>query len=125
LAVQDRGSPEARSSADIARKEGELRDLLYSLVPQDSNTISSVPLVIEFKPDMSYYCLKNVSVRRVDQEQYEQSKVVEVYREEVAQSQSLAAIHYNPEDILERMKFRPVEEVPAGDSNSPAEKEGG
>ncbi|MHC4482010.1 MAG: hypothetical protein ACYSW4_00530 [Planctomycetota bacterium] len=122
LAVQRAGNPEAQLSTNVVEKESMLRDLLYSLVPQDSNTVEAVPLVIEFVPDMSYYCLKSISVRRINRDEYENIKVRQGYREEAVQSQSLAAVHFNPENILERMNFRRVkEDEQLPDANAPTE----
>ena len=109
-----------------AKREKLFLDRFYSLVPQDSNTVAALPLLIEFKPDMSYYCLKEIRIRRVFQEEYEQIKPVQVYKEEYIQFQSLAAVHYNPENILKRTNFRWAEvKMPeqAADSNAPAESE--
>jgi hypothetical protein len=105
-----------------AKIEGQFIDRLYSLVPQDSNTVDAVPLIMEFKPDMSYYAIREIRVRRVFREEYEQMKPIQVYKEEYIQFQSLAAVHYNPENILKRVNFRWVgaEEEPT-DANAPAE----
>ncbi|MHC4623677.1 MAG: hypothetical protein ACYS4W_07210 [Planctomycetota bacterium] len=126
LAVQDAGEAEAGIRFNMAKKEGKLRELLYSLVPQDSNTVEGLPVVVEFKPDMSYYCLKSILVRRVDRDQYEQARVLQAYREDIVQSQSLAAIHFNPENILKRMKLEWVEEdkVSEDPNSSPESEEG-
>ena len=61
---------------------------------------------MEFKPDMSYYCLKSISVKRLNKEEYEKAKALRVYKEDVVQSQSLAAVHFSPENILKRTNFR-------------------
>ncbi|MCJ7779050.1 MAG: hypothetical protein MUP16_12150, partial [Sedimentisphaerales bacterium] len=126
LAVQGADNPAMRSLLNKAKKENQLIGQLYSLVPQDSNTLDTLPLVMEFKPDMSYYCLKNISIKRLEQEQYDKIKAVQAYKEDFIQSQSLAPVHFNPENILKRMNFRMVEEnkEPA-DVNTPSESEGG
>jgi len=133
LAVQSEGNPgtplfvnEAQKwlSVNEAEIEGRFIDQLYSLVPQDSNTVDALPLIMEFKPDMSYYCLKDIRIRRVVREEYEQMKPIQVYREEYIQSQSLAAVHFGPENILKRVNFRWVGETKqAEDVNTPAESE--
>ena len=125
MALQSAGNPARRLLVDKAKKENQLIGQFYSLVPQDSNTIDTLPLVMEFKPDMSYYCLKNISVKRLEQEQYDKIKAIQVYKEDFIQSQSLAPVHFNPENILKRMNFRPVEEdkEPA-DINTPSESKG-
>ena len=126
MALQSAGNPARRLLVNNAEKENQLIGQFYSLVPQDSITIDTLPLVMEFKPDMSYYCLKDISVKRLEQEQYDKIKAIQVYREDFIQSQSLAPVHFNPENILKRMRFRLVEKdrEPA-DINTPSESEGG
>ena len=125
LAVQTAGNPSAQLLADGFKKERRLIESLYSLIPQDSNTVDAVPLVLEFKPDMSYYCLKNVSIKRLNQEQYETIKAMQVYREDFVQSQSLAPVHFSPENILKRMNFRLArQDEKATDANEPVESKG-
>jgi len=106
LAARKAGTPEALFSVNTAKKEGRLRDRLYCLVPPDSNSLETVPLIVEFKPDMNYYCIKSLSVKRISQDEYERAKALEAYKEDIVQSQSLAALHFNPENILKRMNFR-------------------
>ena len=124
LTVQTDGKPAAQSFLNERKKHRRFVDQLYSLLPQDSNTVDTVPLIIEFKPDMSYYCLKNISVKRLAQEEYEKLKAMRLYREDHIQSQSLTVVHFNPENILKRMDFRPArqDEEPE-DADAPAESE--
>jgi hypothetical protein len=125
VALQNAGNPARRLLVNRAKKENQLVNQFYSLVPQDSNTIDALPLVIEFKPDMSYYCLKNISVKRLEQEQYDKIKAVQNYKEDFIQSQAMAPVHFNPENILKRMSFRLVEEdKEPPDNNTPSESEG-
>ena len=125
LVMQSIGNPTAQFLVDSVKKESRLRSQLYSLVPQDSNTVDTLPLVLEFKPNMSYYCLKNISVKRLNRDEYEKIKALQVYKEDIVQSQSMAAVHFNPENILKRMNFKPVtEDEKAADTNVPAESEG-
>jgi hypothetical protein len=76
---------------------------------------------MEFKPDMSYYCLKSLSVKRLSRDDYEKIKFLQIYKEDIIQSQNLAPVHFNPENILKRMNFRLVEEDKTADANAPAE----
>jgi hypothetical protein len=125
IAAQTAGNPAAQSLTDEFKRRRRLIERLYSLVPKDSSTVDAVPLVMEFKPDMSYYCLKNVSIKRLNQEQYERIKAMRVYKEDFVQSQSLAPVHFSPENILKRMNFRLArqdEQTP--DANAPAEFKG-
>ena len=124
LVIQGQGNPAARLFVNGAKIEGQFAARLYSLVPQDSNSVDNLPRPIEFKPVMSCYCIKEIRVRRVMREEYEQIKPIQVYKEEYIQSQSLAAVHFNPENILKRVNFRWVrEKEEAADANAPPESE--
>ena len=124
LTVQSRGDPAAQFFVNERKKIARFIDQLYSLVPQDSNSVDDLPLVMEFKPDMSYYVIKNISVKRLWKEDYEKIKPMRLFREDHIQSQSLAAIHFNPENILKRMNFRLAEtDEETADANKPTESE--
>ena len=125
LVVQSNSSPtdqvfvrEAQKWLTIneARIESHFIDQLYSLVPPDSNTVKTLPISIEFKPHLSFYVIKNISVNRLSQQAYEKIRGIQAYRQEHVQSQSLAVIHFSPENIVKRMKFRSAEQSsePAG-----------
>ncbi|MFA5252652.1 MAG: hypothetical protein WC454_08735, partial [Phycisphaerae bacterium] len=123
--LQSEGNPARRLLVNKSKKEDLLINQFYSLIPQDTNTLDTLPLVMEFKPDMSCYCLKSLSVKRLDQEQYDRVKALHDYKEDFIQSQSLAPVHFNPDNILKRMKFKLVEEDKGlADSNAPSEPEG-
>ena len=121
LTVQSAGKPAAPFVLNEQKNHRRFVEQLYSLVPQDSNTADAVPLVIEFKPDLSLYCIKNISVKRITLQEYEKIKAMRLQREDYSQSESLAAVYFNPENILKRMNFRLVKagEEPA-DANTPA-----
>jgi hypothetical protein len=57
---------------------------------------------------MSYYVIKDISVNRLWKEEYEKTKSTQIFRAEHTQTQSLMAVHFNPENILERMNFRTI-----------------
>ena len=125
LAVQNQGDPMKQLILNDVEKQSRFINRLCSLVPEGEETIETVPLVMEFKPDMSYYCVKDISVRRLERSEYERIKSMWAWKEDIAQSQSLAVVHFNPENILKRMNFRPLkEEGQAGDANTPAEARG-
>jgi hypothetical protein len=124
LDVQSSGSPLAGLRANELKKEAQFIAQLYSLLPPDSNTPAALPLIMEFKPDMSFYCLKNLEVSRLWQEDYEKIKARRLFREDYTQAQSLAAVHFSPENILKRMNYREIDkEKKTPDANAPAESE--
>ncbi|OHB82619.1 MAG: hypothetical protein A2Z38_09295 [Planctomycetes bacterium RBG_19FT_COMBO_48_8] len=124
LALQSQGDPMALFYLNESKVNQQFVDQLYSLVPQDNDTAGTLPLVMEFKPDLSFYVIKNISVKRFFKEDFDKMKATRLFREDYTQSQSLAVIHFNPENILKRMNFKPAksEEEPA-DANKPAKSE--
>ena len=79
---------------------------------------------MEFKPGMSVYCIKNISVKRINQQEYEENKAMQLQREDYVQSGTLSAVHFNPQNILKRMNFKLVEaEEESPDANTPTESE--
>jgi hypothetical protein len=106
LAVQTSGNPASHLLLDTAKKEALLIEQLYSLIPPDSNSIENLPLIVESKPNMSYYCIKNISVKRLYQQEYQKIKAIHLYNQSLIQSQSLAPVHFNPENIVKRTNFR-------------------
>jgi len=97
-------------SVDAAKIQSRFIDQLYSLVPQNSSTAKSLPLLMEFKPEMSFYVIKNIVVKRLGLEEYEKNSAKRFYKEDNIQSQSMAVVHFNPENILKRMNFRQVKQ---------------
>jgi len=124
LALQGQGDPMASFYLSESKVNQQFVDQLYSLVPQDNDTVGTLPLVMEFKPDLSFYVIKNISVKRLFKEDFDKMKATRLFREDYTQSQSLAVIHFNPENILKRMNFKAAksEEEPA-DANTPVESE--
>jgi hypothetical protein len=123
LSFHNTGKPTARFLLAAAKQESIFMDKIFSLVPDDSNTIEKLPMIMEFKPDLGYCCLKSVKIRRLEEQQFETNKARRIYHEGFIQAQSLAAVHFNPENILKRMNFKPVQEKK--DTATPATKKDG
>ena len=99
----------AHKEINIDRKKGALFvNLLFSYAPQaeDSNTPEFKPQAVEFKPDLSFYAVKDISVKPLWKEDYEKLKAVSSFTEDHVESQSLALVQYNPWNIIHRMNFR-------------------
>jgi len=123
LAAHSAGNPAAPLFLNGRRKHRLFIEKLYSLVPQDSNSVDTVPLLMEFKPDMSFYCIKNLSVKRISLQEYEKIKAMRLQTEDYIQSESMVAVHFNPENILKRMNFKPAKTEESEDANTPEESE--
>ncbi len=112
LKAQNQGNPLSRFAVTQSRKETAIVNDFYSLLGESDEKLENVPLVMESASNMSYYVIKNLSVRRIDTQQYNQLKTIYAYAEDTIQSQSLAVIHYNPQNILKRLNFRIVKQEP-------------
>jgi hypothetical protein len=111
LKAQTANSPAAERILNEAQVERLFVNRLYELVPPDAETPSKLPDILEFKPNHSVYCLKDISVRRLDEKQYQMTKAMLLRQQEYQQVQNLAAVYFNPANILKRTKFRPAEEA--------------
>ena len=80
MAAQSAGNPAAQLFLNGRKNQRRFVEQLYSLIPQDSNTVDALPLIMEFKPDMSFYCIKNISVKRLTLQEYEKIKAVRLQR---------------------------------------------
>jgi len=108
MLVQGQGNPAGPALVEGIRTQSLFMERLYSLVPPDANTLDTVPYIMEFKPHMSYYCFKNLTINRVSSDQYERIKPIQAYSSDLAQAQSMTAVHFNPANILNRTNFVPA-----------------
>jgi len=104
--IQAEGDPKLQTVIPEVEKRRLLAQNLYALIPPDSNSLANVPYVLEFKGEMSWYCIKKLTVKRVNQDEYEIFRVMEFFNEDITRMQSAAVVHYNPENILSRMQFK-------------------
>jgi len=126
LLLQNQGRPAVELSLKDAEKNKQFIDKLFSLVPADSNTVEELPVLMEHKPDLKVLVVKDISIKRIWKEQYDQMKTMSIFRQENAQSQSLAAVHFNPANILKRVNFKIVEtKQETADVNEPEQSEAG
>ena len=123
LEMLHQGNPLAHSANARARIEGMLVDKLFALVPEDSNTMSGSGTLVEHKPDMSYYCIKDLTIHRLYQEVFDRVKTVTAVRNDQTDAQAMAVVHYNPKNVLKRMNFSMVREqrgeTRENDANAP------
>jgi len=105
-----------------------LLDKLYSLLPAgETETVNPGPpgSIVEFRPGGSCYVIKKVSRTAVNKKDYFMEKNQLAYMLDEAGSESLAIIHYTPENVFKRMNYRPVRsEEPEEPEPSEADDEG-
>ena len=127
IAMQAANSPGAGTYVRELVKEQLLVERLGELIPDQSDELGKVPMVVEFKPDQSFYCLKSLSIRRLNAQQFQSIRPTLLNRKAQIDAQSLAAIHFNPSNIVKRTKFeiieRQADDAEIKDANEPAQKD--
>ncbi|MDO8302478.1 MAG: hypothetical protein Q7T18_04465 [Sedimentisphaerales bacterium] len=86
-------------------QQKELVDKFYSLLEPDKTVATNVPMLVEYKPDMSYYVIKSMSRTTVDPAAYQQMKGQIALMQGYVHGQSLGFEHFKADNILKRMKF--------------------
>ena len=123
LATRYEGDPMGRNLLARAKSERMLINELYALVPEDANTFAGPGAIVDFRPEMSYYCVKNITIHRLSETDFDRIKAVSAIEEESRDAQSLAAVLYNPENIVKRMNFSVIkeqqDEAATGSPNEP------
>ncbi len=119
LKITHQGAPTARNIISGAKTESMLIDKLRTILPDDANTLAN-PAVLEFKPLMGYYCLKDLTIHLLYLQQYDKVKARVILSDSFADAQAFAAVQYNPANILKRMNFisvNPRQEASKTDAN--------
>ncbi|MEE9366231.1 MAG: hypothetical protein V3W44_06035 [Dehalococcoidales bacterium] len=97
-----------------------LDDRLYELLGDDKTEAKDINAIMEFKPNASYYVVKDLSRTQVTKEDYLTSKSTAAFRRNAGQSDSLALTHFNPDNVFKRLNFRWAQE---GDGDTDQEKD--
>jgi hypothetical protein len=88
-----------------AKSEHAIANKLYAMIPTDQDKLEALSEQIESPAELAVYCLKSLSVTRLSLQDYDASKGRQMGQEEMITAQSLAAVHFNPANILQRMNF--------------------
>ena len=95
-------------SAYVKKMVGQkkLIDEFYSLLEPGKITATNVPLLMESKPEMSYYVIKSMSRNNVDTDTYQQNKDKIAVMQDYISNQSLGFEHFKADNIIKRMDFK-------------------
>jgi hypothetical protein len=88
------------------RADNRLFEALYGMIPAGQDTIDTLPVTVASPADYSMYCIKDLSVSRLSQQEYEKAKAELIVQETRVAAQSLAIVHFTPDNILARMNFK-------------------
>jgi hypothetical protein len=84
----------------------KLNDKLYELLDAGKVEATDINAVLELEFNASYYVVKDISRTKVTRVQYLENKAMAAFQLNAGKSNSLGLIHFNPDNIFGRMKFR-------------------
>ena len=99
-----------------------LNDRLYELLGDGKTEAKDINAIMEFKPNASYYVVKDLSRTQVTKADYLTSKSTAAFRRNAGQSDSLGLIHFSPDNVFKRLNFRWAQED-AGDTDQEKDKQ--
>jgi len=91
-------------------KEMVKANRLYSLLPPGETEGVNMMSVLAIEPESSYYVIKNILRKPTSEAEYYQNKSGFAYERNKLRSESLSVIHFLPDNIIKRMKFRNADE---------------
>ncbi|MCF7955501.1 MAG: hypothetical protein K9M75_06845 [Phycisphaerae bacterium] len=83
----------------------QLQQMLYGLIPQGEIEAKDVKAIIESQPQKACFVVKDVSLTQVTKDDYKKGKSMTAFQIDMTESDSLALIHFAPDNIIERMGF--------------------
>jgi hypothetical protein len=122
ISVQNSGLAGGHLAVNAHISDKMVLDTLFSLVPLEQTTAPQLPVSVEIRPDHSYYCIKDLTINRVDQSQYDKTKTLVARKYNTIEGQNLGIVYFKPENILERMNYRLIKKSKpqqAGEPNEP------
>ena len=85
-------------------------DRLYSMLEPEKTVATNVPMLMEFKPNMSYYVIKSMSRNAVDANSLEEKGRLALMHDYV-NGQSLGFEYFKADNIIRRTGFEWDEEL--------------
>jgi hypothetical protein len=87
----------------------EMLDKMYELLPPGQAESKGINVVLELTAQGGYCLVKDVSRTSVTKEDYNRTKGMIAFQLNMARADSLALVHFMPENIIKRTNYRPVE----------------
>lgn len=83
----------------------KLNEQLYGLIGPDTTAVHDVNKVLVFQPELSCYVVKSVSRDLVNEKEFYDSRPQLAFVLNASKADSMALIHFDPENITKRMKY--------------------
>lgn len=87
-----------------------LTNRLYAILPEESKTTGTIQTVLPFEPQAACYVVKEVVRQPATLSDYQDNKAQTAMQLNIAESMGLGLVHFSPENILERMAFKPKQQ---------------
>jgi hypothetical protein len=79
--------------------------LFNALLPADKTDADNLKTVVEFKPASQWLVIKKIARTQPTKDEYRKSKAMAAYQIDAMQSDGLALIHFDPDNLRQRMQF--------------------
>jgi hypothetical protein len=99
------------------------RNKLFFALLGDKAATGVISEVLEYKPDMAYYVVKEVTLKPATTEDYLNSKGYAAMQAAMTDASAMSLIHFNPSGIQKRLNYVPVNReklISPGDANQAA-----
>jgi len=106
MASMAKMSPGFLGYVNSMRADNRVFETLYKLIPPEQTKLEDLPQIIASPLDYSVYCIKDLSVSRLSLQEYEKIKARMINDETRIAAQSLAIVHFTPDNIQSRMDFQ-------------------
>jgi hypothetical protein len=77
----------------------------------ETGRLKNPPAKVVSKPEFTVYVLKNAVLNKINQQEFNQVKPMQIFRRDSSTAASLSAVFYNPDNLAERMNFEWKEET--------------
>ncbi len=105
MAAMVQGDPSIqRIYKDMVQTNQQL-NLFHSLLPEEKIEADNLKTVVEFKPASQWLVIKKIARTQPTKEEYRKSKALAAYQIDAMQSDGLALIHFDPDNLRQRMQF--------------------
>jgi len=102
-------NPMAAEYARNISESKELVDKLYELLPPGQMEAKEINALLELRTQGAWCLVKDVSRSAVTNEDYNRTKGMIAFQMNASRTDSLALLHFTPENILKRTRYEPVQ----------------
>jgi hypothetical protein len=105
MAAMFQGDPSMlRFYKDMVQTNQQLT-VFNALLPADKTEADNLKTVVEFKPAAQWLVVKKIARTQPTKDDYRKSKAVAAYQIDSMQSDGLALIHFDPDNLRKRMQY--------------------